>query len=153
MECSIAVKAKFFRTFCVVLQLAASTAWADHTLVLVVSDNSPINELTALDIRKTYLGLAVLIEGRAVRPYRISNDAHLNEVFTQSVIAMSERSYERRLLSLTLKYGRPRPQQVTDANDLINKLEENPLAIGYLWQEDADKSSHLKIVKILWRAD
>jgi len=128
-------------------------ALADHELVLVVSAQSPIEEITALDIRKAYLGVAVPLAGRTIQPYRLSGNQHLNEVFMQSVIAMSERSYERRLLSLTLKYGRPRPQVVATAEQLIEALESDPMAIGYLWEEDAEKAQGIRIVRILWRAD
>jgi hypothetical protein len=154
VERRVSVKAPF-RILLSFLALLAMVpvALADHELVLVVANDSPIEELTALDMRKAYLGVAVQVEGRTIKPYRLSGNEHLNEVFMQSVIAMSERSYERRLLSLTLKYGRPRPVVVGTPAELIDALESDPMAIGYLWEEDAENIPAIRIVRILWRAD
>jgi len=133
--------------------MMAQGALADHELVAVVSEESPITELDVLTIRKAYLGVGVSIDGSRIRPYRVGADARLNQIFMQSVIAMSERSYERRLLALTLKYGAPRPAQVDSPEQLVDALRSNPLAIGYLWREDAESASGIRVVRALWRAD
>lgn len=134
--------------------IAASTfplVRADSALVLVTSSDSPITEISALEIRKAYLGIRVEIDGQPLRPVRLNGDTHLNEVFMQSVIAMSERSYERRLLSLTLKFGQPRPEQASNPAELAEMLDEKPNTIGYMWQDDADSDSRVKIVRVLWQ--
>jgi hypothetical protein len=128
-------------------------AVADHELVLVVAEDSPIAEVDALAMRKAYFGVSVNFGNGRIRPYLLAGDAQLNRIFMQSVIAMSERSYERRLLALTLKYGAPRPETVGSPEELIAALMANPMAIGYLWREDADRASGIRIVRTLWRAD
>jgi len=133
--------------------VSATGALADHEMVLVVAEDSPIAELDVLTMRKAYLGVSVNIEGGRIRPYRLTGDAVLNRIFMQSVIAMSERSYERRLLALTLKYGAPRPDRVESPEQLAQALIGNPLAIGYMWREDADRATGIRVVKALWRTD
>jgi len=120
-------------------------------MVLVVAKDSPIVELTSLDIRKAYLGIRINVGGRAIRPYRLNSDEQLNRVFLQNVIAMSERSYQRRLLSLTLKFGRPRPDEVASPAELLRLIGNNPLGIGYLWKADAEQNSQIKILSVLWQ--
>lgn len=134
-----------------VLMLSMTAAWADDAVVLVTSSDSPIADISTLDIRKTYLGISVTIAGSTVRPVRQQDDRRLNLIFLQSVIAMSQRSYERRLLSMMLKYGTPRPAEVRDREALIEMLERNPHAIGYMWESDAESDRRVRKVKVLWQ--
>jgi hypothetical protein len=133
------------------MMLSVTASWASDALVLVTSSDSPIGDISSLDIRKTYLGISVTIAGSTVRPVRQQNDSRLNLIFLQSVIAMSQRSYERRLLSMMLKYGTPRPTEVDDREALIEMLERNPHAIGYMWESDARSDSRVRKVKVLWK--
>ena len=82
---------------------------------------------------------------------RQRDDSRLNLIFLQSVIAMSQRSYERRLLSMMLRFGTPRPTEVDDRESLIEVLERNPHAIGYMWASDADSDRRVRKVKVLWQ--
>jgi len=131
--------------------LIARVSWAERAVVLVTDKDSPIDEFTTLDIRKAYLGIAVTIDGGSVRALRMRNDERLNQIFMQSVIAMSLRSYERRLLSLALKYGRPKPTEVGSPQELSIMMVENSPCIGYMWKKDAESDSRVKIIKVLWQ--
>jgi hypothetical protein len=138
--------------FAAFLILQFRVAWAEDEVVLVVAKDSPIAELSALDIRKTYLGVNVAVDGKSIKGYRLSNDQQLNQIFMQSVIAMSERSYERRLLSLTVKYGRPRPTEVDGPTELVDAIEDDLFGIGYMWKSDAEKAGQVRIVRVLWQS-
>lgn len=152
MECRFSVKSRDLFFLLVVLFAATlQVARADHVMVLVTASDGLVTELSALDIRKAYLGINVEVGGVTVRPIRLNDDLHLNEVFMQSVIAMSERSYERRLLSLTLKFGRPRPEEVNTPEELIQLLGRSAAGIGYMWKEDAAADPRIKIVRVLWQ--
>ena len=133
------------------MALSMTAAWANDAVVLVTSSDSPIADISSLDIRKTYLGISVTIAGNTVRPVRQRDDSRLNLIFLQSVIAMSQRSYERRLLSMMLRFGTPRPTEVDDRESLIEVLERNPHAIGYMWASDADSDRRVRKVKVLWQ--
>ena len=134
-----------------VMTLSMTTAWADDTVVLVTSSESPITDISSLDIRKAYLGISVRIAGSIVRPIRQQEDERLNQIFLQSVIAMSQKSYDRRLLSMMLKFGTPRPGEADSREALIEALQRNPLAIGYMWKSDAESDSRVRTVKVLWQ--
>jgi hypothetical protein len=152
MECRISVRHHYVQLLTlVVVMLIPQVSWAERAVVLVTDKDSPIDEMTTLDIRKAYLGLAVMIDGRSVRALRMRNDERLNQIFMQSVIAMSLRSYERRLLSLALKYGRPRPTEVGGPEELSKMIVENSPSIGYMWRSDAESDSRVKIIKVLWQ--
>ena len=135
----------------IAMAMMAQTSWAETVVVLVTDKDSRIGELKTLDIRKAYLGIAVTIDGRIIRPLRLKNDERLNQIFLQSVIAMSRRSYERRLLSLALKYGNPRPTEVDNREELLKSIVEYSPSIGYMWKSDAESDARVKIIKVLWQ--
>lgn len=152
MERRISVKVRdtYFLTF-VAIALSAQASWADSAVVLVTAKDSPIESFSSLDIRKVYLGISVTVDGSAVRALRRPDDEHLNQIFLQSVMAMTQRSYERRLLSLVLKFGTPRPVEVDSHQELLKLLARNPSSITYMWKREAESDSRIKIIRVLWQ--
>jgi len=128
-----------------------TTVRAAPQVVLVAGENSPIENLSPLELRKAYFGIVIRHDNQIIRPLRNSSDARLSQIFLQSVVAMSERSYERRLFSLTLKSGRPRPEEFTDQNNLVSALREYPYSISYMWRSDAEQSPGIKIIDRIWQ--
>ncbi len=126
---------------------------AERNAVLVTSTDCPIAELSILDIRKAYLGIGVEIAGKPAQPYRQSSDVTLNNVFLQYVVAMSRKSYERRLLSMLLKYGTRRPLDFDTSKQMSNALKENVCSIGIMWRTTLRAEDGLKELKLLWRGD
>ena len=124
---------------------------ADRAVVLVTSTDCAMDTISALDIRKAYLGIGVSYEGNNIRAFRVKGDEQLNQIFFQSVVVMSEKTYERRLLQLLLKYGQPRPREFDSAGDVAAAITENPCSIAYMWQSDAEAWSGVKAIKSLWQ--
>jgi hypothetical protein len=152
MECGFPVR----RSVIKLLLITAMAMWGDAALaqsavVLVTSSDSPIQSMSSLEVRKAYMGVAVSVDGLSVRAIRRRDDDRLNKIFLQSVIAMSERSYERRLLSLVLRFGVPRPAEVDDQQELMDLLERIPSSISYMWKSDAEADPSVRIIRILWQ--
>ena len=135
----------------VVLAILQQADAADRVVVLVTGEECAMDTISALDVRKAYLSIGVSYEGQSIRALRLNNDERLNQIFYQSVVSMSERTYERRLLLLLLKYGRPRPQHFESAEDLAAAVAEIPCSIAYMWQSDAEARAGIKAIKILWQ--
>jgi hypothetical protein len=147
------------RSACTILALVVigcllpQLADAERTVVLITSENCPVQEISALDIRKAYLSVAVNIDGHMIRPFRMRGDDMLSQIFYQSIVAMSQKSYERRALSMALKFGTPRPvvfDDIETADDAVLQLE---CSVLYLWKEDADSLDGIRIIKLLWQGD
>jgi hypothetical protein len=152
VECGVPVS----RSVIKLLLITAMAMWGDAALaesavVLVTSGDSPIQSMSSLEVRKAYMGVAVTVDGLSVRAVRRRDDDRLNKIFLQSVIAMSERSYERRLLSLVLRFGVPRPAEVDDQEELLDLLERIPSSISYMWKSDAEADPSVRIIRILWQ--
>ena len=126
-------------------------AVAEQQLVLVTADSCPADEISMLDVRKAYLGIGVELQGYPVRAYRLLRDERVERLFFQNVVSMSQSSYERRMLSLLLKYGTPRPREFETTDDLAEALLERQCGIGYMWHEQAVSYSSLKVIKVLWQ--
>lgn len=133
------------------LAIMSAADAADRDVVLVTGMDCAMDTISALDIRKAYLGIGVSYESKNIRAFRIKGDEQLNQIFFQSVVVMSEKTYERRLLRLLLKYGRPRPREFDNAGDVAAAITENPCSIAYMWQSDAEASVGLKAIKSLWQ--
>jgi hypothetical protein len=124
---------------------------AERAVLLVTSTECQIETISTLDIRKAYFGIGVSSERHSVRAFRLNSDAKLNQIFFQSVVAMSEKTYERRLLLLLVKYGRPRPREFESVNDLTAALNEVPCSIAYMWQHEVNEHAGIKVIKALWQ--
>jgi hypothetical protein len=133
------------------LTLAAQASAEDAAVVLVIGKDSPIENISSLDMRKIYFGISVSIDGHTIHGLRRRDDERLNQIFMQSVIAMSQRSYERRLLSLTLKLGTPRPVEVDDRDELLRLLVESPSTLAYMWKSNAETDPRVRIIRVLWQ--
>lgn len=136
---------------CIVILLSMEVAGADRQVVLVAASTSPLQNIDSLELRKIYLGFIVKREGNIVKGLRYTEDETLNSIFLQTVVAMSEKSYMRRLLSLTIRQGIPRPVEYDEFENLLKALSTNPYSVTYMWKDDAVRSSNVKILRVLWQ--
>ena len=152
MERRVSVNSRIITILIVVgLTLLQSVKAGDRVVVLVTSSGCAMETISTLDVRKAYLGLGVSFEGRRVVAFRLNNDDALNQVFFQSVVAMSRKTYERRLLLLLLKFGRPRPPEYNSVDDLVNAIDDATCNIAYMWQGDLYGHTGVKVLKVLWQ--
>jgi hypothetical protein len=132
------------------LALLCGSAHAQNSVLLVADENSPIETLSSFDVRKLYLGITVFWMGRMIRPLRNDSEATLNDRFLQSVVGMSEESYERRLLANVFRFGTARPDAYRDKERLFQTLRQNPYAVTYIWVTDKPPPG-LKVLRVLWK--
>jgi hypothetical protein len=131
--------------------LVAGAAKPVESVVLVTAETCPVENISTLDLRKAYLGVAVSVDGHRVRPILMRGDDRLEQVFYQSVVAMSKKSYERRRISLALKYGTPRLAEFDKVSDVSRALQSDECAITYLWRRDVETIPGIKTIKLLWQ--
>ncbi len=136
---------------CIVILLSMEVAGADRQVVLVAASTSPLHNLDSLELRKIYLGFTVKRDDKIVKGLRYTEDKTLNSIFLQTVVAMSEKSYMRRLLFLPLRQGTPRPVEYEEFENLLKALSTNPYSVTYMWKDDAVRSSDVKILRVLWQ--
>ena len=131
--------------------LIGGAAMSGESVVLVTAETCPLESISTLDLRKAYLGVTVTIDGRQLRPVLMRGDEKLEQIFYQSVVAMSKKSYERRRLSLALKYGTPRLAEFDDVEAVSEVLRSGGCTITFIWGRDAESLEGIKIIKLLWQ--
>ncbi len=124
---------------------------AEHVMVLIVGSASPVQHLNVIDVRKLFLGFTVISDGLQLRALDNRSDDGLRQAFLQNVIAMSELSYERRLLSITLQQGARRPEVFGATKDLLNAVAADPRAVSVAWAADVAKDHRIRVLRVLWR--
>jgi hypothetical protein len=131
--------------------LAAGTpAFADEQLVLIVSADSKIAQLDSLEVRKLFLGLTVTQDGNRLRPVLNETDARVKEIFLQNIVSMSDITYDRSLLRLTLIQGQRQPTSYRDIALLLKAVAADPSAVSYAWSKDVARDPRLRTLRVLW---
>jgi hypothetical protein len=128
-------------------------AHAERTVVLVTNSACTVDSMTMLEVRKAYFGLTISEDKRAVRAFRLKHDDDLTRIFFQTVVAMSESSYERRLRSMLLQHGIPRPREFYDVRELLGAVQNSDCAIAYVWGDDATGVEGIKELRLLWQGE
>lgn len=151
MERSLLVRVNFATILFFIVLGQQQAGAADRSVSLIMGDECEMETISQLDVRKAYLGVAVTFAGRHVQAMRIRGDDKLDQIFYQSVVAMSERTYAIRLLRLLMKYGQPRPMEFRSADELFTELVVNLCSIGYAWTSDIKERVDIKVIRVLWQ--
>ena len=135
------------------LLLLPVTVAAERTVVLVTGESCPIERLAPLNVRKAYLGVAVTVDSYHIVPLRLTSDKQLNRVFFQSIVAMSRKSYERRAVSLALRFGTPRPIEIDNLDMALRVIRRIECSIVYAWSDDILEQDGIKVLQPLWQGE
>jgi hypothetical protein len=150
VECGNPVN-KFTATAVLLTLLTAATpALAGEQLVLIVSAASKIEQLDSLEVRKLFLGLTVTHDGNRLRPVLNESDDRVKQIFLQNIVSMSDITYDRRLLRLSLIQGQTQPTAYKNITLLINSVAADPGAVSYAWAKDVAHETRIRILRVLW---
>ena len=138
---------RIFLTF-IVLIIFSFPVSADNGggLVIVTSNKSKVTSLNRKELRRVYLGLAVVKNELKVRPIRNLSNEDLHEVFLQKVMFMSSRTYERQLNMRTIRKGLKPPAEYMTSNNVMKALLGNEESIAYMWKSEADSNPNIRIL-------
>ncbi len=137
---------------CALLLLGAAAAQAgDRDMVLIVSADSPVTHLDAIDVRKLFLGLSVIRNDLSLRALDNRSDEKLRQAFLQNVVAMPEAAYEKRVLAIMLQQGAHRPQPFATTPALLAAVAADPAAVSVAWSTDVAQDRRLRVLRVLWR--
>jgi hypothetical protein len=138
-------------TAILVLLLGATTrALAAAEVVLIVSARSDVEQLDSPLVRKLFLGLTVTQHGIRLHPVLNEADAQIKELFLQNIVSMSDSTYDRYVLRLSLQQGRTQPMVYKSESELINAVAADPAAVGYAWGIDVAHDPRVRILRVVW---
>jgi hypothetical protein len=138
-------------TILLILCLVAPAARSgSQEVVLVVRADSPVSELDSVSLRKLFLGIPVLVNGKLLHPVRIRSDPRLDEIFFQLIVAMSKESYDRQILIGVNRQGWLRPVEVDRVAEVVAALSADPNAVSFIWQRDLGHNAGVRVIRVLW---
>jgi hypothetical protein len=129
---------------------AHSTPPPTERLVLIVSADSRVEQLDSLEVRKLFLGMTVEHNGTRLRPLLNQSDEKVKEVFLQNVVAMTDSTYDRRILRLALQHGDLLPTVYVDVAQLLAAVEADPSAVSFAWYRDVAQDRKIRVLRVLW---
>jgi hypothetical protein len=142
---------RFAAMIFVVLLLGASTpVSAAEELVLIVSTRSDVHQLDSPLVRRLFLGLTVTQHGNRLRPVLNEADPEIKELFLQNIVSMSDSTYDRYVLRLSLLQGRTQPSVYRNNAELINAVAADSTVVGYVWARDVAHDPRVKILRVVW---
>jgi hypothetical protein len=136
--------------FLVLLLSASIPVSAAEELVLIVSTRSDIDQLDSPLVRRLFLGLTVTQHGNRLRPVLNEADPEVKELFLQTIVSMSDSTYDRYVLRLALAQGRTQPTVYRNNAELINAVAADPTVVGYVWARDVAHDPRVRILRIVW---
>jgi hypothetical protein len=136
--------------FLVLLLSTVTPAFAGEELVLIVSTRSDVDQLDSTLVRRLFLGLTVTRHGNRLRPVLNEADPEIKELFLQNIVSMSDSTYDRYVLRLSLLQGRTQPTVYRNNAELINAVAADPTVVGYVWARDVAHDPRIRILRIVW---
>lgn len=123
---------------------------ASQAVVLVVRADSPVSDLSSVTVKKLFLGVPVLVDGKLLHPIRNMSDARLDDIFLQGIVAMTKEAYDREILKGVNRQGWIRPAEAASVARLTEALYADPLAVSYMWMRDVEHNPRVKVLRVLW---
>lgn len=141
------------RLVCIALLLLAfcgAAVPASRVLVLVVRADSPVVDLDSVTLRKLFLGVPVLVNGKLLHPIRNRSAEHLDEIFLQEIVGMSQSAYDRQILGGVNRQGWRPPAEANSSARVLAALYEDQQAVAFMWQSEIGHDPRVRVVRILW---
>ncbi|VAW60104.1 hypothetical protein MNBD_GAMMA08-1914 [hydrothermal vent metagenome] len=144
-----------------ILLLSGNNAMADEEkmrlLLITKSEYKPL-PLNRNELRRLFLGMPVYREGKKLSPLINKSEGFCYQVFLQSIIGMSEKRYERALLSGFYRQGIASPIIYEDMNALLSELKKQESSITFLFDHsdansgnaDITNDKNLNVVQEIW---
>jgi len=129
---------------------AATRAFSAEELVLIVSARSNVEQLDSPLVRRLFLGLTVTRNGSRLRPLLNEADAKIKALFLQNIVSLSDSTYDRYVLRLSLQQGRTQPMVYKSESELIDAVAADPTAVGYAWLKDVAHDPRVRILRVVW---
>lgn len=131
---------------CLLLALSLGALAAEPQLVIVTSASSKLGGLTAVEVRRLYLGIPVIVDGHEVTPVLNIAESALQEVFLQHVVFMSAQAYERNIAARVFRGGGTRIREYANLSQLLESLTNEPWSVTYMSPGVAASLPGIKVI-------
>jgi hypothetical protein len=119
-------------------------------VVLIVRADSNIVALDSVAMRKVFIGLPVLVDGKLLHPVRNRSDSLLDNIFLQQIVAMSQAAYDRQTLGGVMRQGRVRPVEISSHQQVFDILYRDPDCITFDWLDNVERDRRIRVLRVVW---
>jgi len=137
-----------------VLLSNSSVAYAEELrLLLITKENFKPLVFDKNELRRLFLGVPVYRNGKALQPLINKSEDLCYQVFLQSTLGMSQKRYERSLVSGVYRQGAKTPEIYTNFKKLLGDLNKKENAISFYYDHGQPIDKSLNIVQEIWISD
>ncbi len=125
----------------------------DLRLLLITKSGYKPLPFSKIELRRLFLGVPVYRDGKALQPLINKSEDLCYQVFLQSTLGMSEKRYERSLVSDIYRQGVKSPNIYHDFNKLLEDLNKKNMAISFYYDHGVSTDKKFNIVQEIWISD
>jgi len=131
----------------------AGDAYAEEKHMLLAKTGDKIMPLNRGELRRLFLGMPVYRKGKQLKPLINKHDGRCYQIFLQSVLGMSQKTYERTVSSNGQRQGYHAPVIYSDLNKLVTEMNNNSQAISIIYEHSELRNMPFTIVQEIWTSD
>jgi len=105
------------------------------------------------ELRRLFLGMPVYRSGEKLIPLINKSEELCYQVFLQSVVGLSQKRYERSLVSGLYRQGVIAPVVYEDKKDLLKDLSKKDRTISVMFDQGEGKEKAFNVVQEIWISD
>lgn len=124
----------------------------EDRLVLVAPEGQKVQPLNKTELRRLFLGLPVYRKGVLLQPLINKSEDFCYQVFLQSIVGMSQKRYERTLVSSLYRQGINSPPVYTDVDKILEEMTKSSSRVSFMFIHDGTEltGKSLEIVQEIW---
>ena len=131
--------------------LFSPQSYADNVSgVLVAAQNSQLNKISIIEVRKLYLGLPASKQSGIKQPVINTSDKQVYLSFMNNIMRMTEKSYNRKLIKRIFRQGADKIISIDNNEELVQFILDNPNNVTFMSIEKAKNAKGIKVVQPLW---
>ncbi|VAX00949.1 hypothetical protein MNBD_GAMMA22-976 [hydrothermal vent metagenome] len=135
------------------LSIATSAYAEERRLLLITKPDYKPSPLDKNELRRLFLGIPVYRKGERLIPLVNKSGDLCYQVFLQSILGMSQKRYERVLVSGFYRQGVRSPTVYTSQDNLLLDLKNKKLGISFLFDNDSGEEKNFNVVQEIWVSD
>jgi len=102
------------------------------------------------ELRRLFLGIPVYRNGEALQPLINKSERRSYQVFLQTTLGMSQKRYERSLVSDVYRQGAKTPSIYTNFKKLLRDLNKEENAISFYYDHGEPIGNKFNVVQEIW---
>ena len=134
------------------VMLAPASVMA-RDLVVVSANNMNGLSLSKFELRKVFLGYSVNKDGKEISAVRNISDKDAYQLFLSQLIRLSDRNYEKRLMSKTFRTGLANVPKEKSLEAVYAELKRGDAVLSFMWLDEAQAEPGVSVIQTIGEDD